>query len=93
MSKQLILDVAIMLSLRSGYHNLTRQTIAAEAGVATGTVSYHFGAMEKLRDAVMREAIRKRYLLIVAQGLTNANWYAQNAPEELRKAAAKFLAA
>jgi AcrR family transcriptional regulator len=93
LSKQHILDVAVTLSLRAGYHNLTRKAIADAAEVATGTVSYHFGAMEKLQNAVMREAVQKRYLLIVAQGLTNANWYAQHAPEELRKAAAKFLAA
>jgi hypothetical protein len=49
--------------------------------------------MEKLQNAVMREAVQKRYLLIVAQGMANANRYAQQAPEELRKAAAKFLAA
>lgn len=93
MSRQYILDSAVTLALRIGYSNLTRKAVANHAGVATGTVSYHFGAMEKLQNAVMREAVQKRYLLIVAQGMANANRYAQQAPEELRKAAAKFLAA
>jgi AcrR family transcriptional regulator len=93
MSKQFILDSAVSISLHKGYHNITRRSVAEAAGVATGTVSYHFVSMEKLRNAVMQEAIKRRYLLIIAQGLTNSNWYAQHAPEELRKAAAKFLAA
>lgn len=82
-----------MLSGRVGYLNITRRQVAAKAEVANGTVSYHFPTMQKLQDAVIKRAIDLRLLPIIAQGLIARNWHALRLPQELKDAAAQYLAA
>jgi AcrR family transcriptional regulator len=87
---QLIL-AAINLAKRIGYAKLTRDAIALEAGVATGLVSYHLGAMPQIRSAVMRRAIKDQIVEIVAQGIAQGDDQAKKAPPELRSRAAQFM--
>lgn len=94
-----ILDVAGRLALEHGYRNVTRDMIAAAAGVASGTVSNYGGerftnggvptgsAMARIRHALMRRAVETGDLPIVAQGLANRDPIALDAPEQLRMAA------
>ncbi len=91
MSKQLILDEAVLLAQRVGYRNLTRRELAAKAKLATGTISYHFGTMTDLRTAIMKEAIKRRYFVIIRQGLVDGNEHVKRAPLALRKEAANFF--
>lgn len=93
MSKSTILDAAVSLASRVGYTNITRKAVAEKAGVANGTVSYHFVSMEKLENAVMKRAIETGLIAIIAQGLVAKHRAARLAPQELKDAAAKLLAA
>jgi AcrR family transcriptional regulator len=67
--KEHILDVALRLAREEGYHNLRRDRIASEAGVATGLLNFHYGTLTQLKRAVMRRAIQENETLIVAQGV------------------------
>lgn len=89
--RELIIDAALALAAKVGYQNITQQAVAIAAGVAKGTVTYHFVAMIKLQDAVMKRAVETNDLRIIAQGLTGRNWYALHADESVRKNAALFL--
>lgn len=93
MSKPLMLDAAVSLALRVGYMNVTRKMLAERCETANSTVSYHFGSMEKLQTAIIKRAIEKRLLVVVAQGLTARDWHALRAPQELKDAAARIIAA
>lgn len=84
--KRDILDAAVRLAHRGGYHILTRDRVAAEAGVATGLVSTYY-TMPALKSAVMRYAVKMRLLSIVAQGLTSNDPVALQAPRDVRLAA------
>lgn len=91
-TKQIILDTATALSEKHGFRNVTRLQIATKAGIASGTVSYHFGTMVELQNAIMSHAVESKNTKILAQGLGEAHPVAIRAPQTLRVAASKVLA-
>jgi len=82
-----ILDAAVRVAERHGYISMTRQQIADEAGVSGPLVQHYFHTMPKLRRAVMRHAVKRGCLPIIAQGLVAKDEQATLAPEELKRAA------
>lgn len=87
-----ILDAAVKLAKRVGFRKLTRDGVADAAKVSPGLVSTRFGGVEKLRDEVMRVAVRDEILPIVADGVANGNRIARRAPVALRERALQSLA-
>ena len=90
--KDAILSAAMQLANLKGFKKVSRSDIAKRADVATGSVSYHFGTMKKLRDAMVTRAVESSNLKILAQALAERHPLATKAPEALRRAAAATLA-
>lgn len=88
-----ILNAAMDLAKADGYQWITRDAVAALAGVSPATVSNVFGTMRDLKRAVLREAIARGEHRIVAQGLGDQHPIVMEAPEDVRKAAAATLVA
>ena len=88
-----ILQAAIRLAVTDGYFTLTRESAAQAAGVSPGLVSRYFYATALLRATVMREAVSRGILSIIAEGLATRCPIACAAPAELRAAAVASLAA
>ncbi len=86
-----ILAAALKLAMRAGYTRITREAIAAAAGVSPGLVTHHMGTMEQLRRDVMREAIRAKCLPVIAQGVVARDRHALKAPRELQQKAFSAL--
>lgn len=91
-TKQL-LGVALRLAERDGWSNLTRDGIATEAGCHNATVTFTLGTMTELRRSVMRHAIERRSLRVLAEGLSRNDPTARKAPQDLKQEAAAWLAA
>lgn len=89
--KEAILTAAIELAKEDNYLRVTRDNVAAKAGVSMGLVSRYFGTMKQLRRDIIRTAIKREIPEIVAQGLANKDPHVKKAPEELKAAAAKLL--
>lgn len=89
---QRILAAAVDLAVVNGYQNITRHEVAMAAGCAPGLVNVYFDTMESLREAIMREAIRREVLPVVAQGLSVGDPGAAAAPRYIRHRAAQWLA-
>ena len=89
--KQQIIDEAVRASGTYGYLNVTRQMIADHLGIAPGLVSHYCGQMDELRDKIMREAVRRELLRIVAEGVINKHPVAQRARRELKARALASL--
>ncbi|WPJ54753.1 hypothetical protein RCIP0080_00063 [Klebsiella phage RCIP0080] len=87
MSKEYILEVAYMMAQRDGFGTLTRDGVAAEAGVAMGSVNHHWVKMDALREAVMQRAVEEENLELIGQGMALGDSVAKSAPLELRQAA------
>lgn len=88
-----IMAAALELAEEIGFSNIGRDSVAARAGVAAGSVNHEFGTVASLRDAVMAEAIARGNLPIIAQGLACNHAAVQSAPPELRVAALTAVAA
>lgn len=69
------------------YALITRNQIAAAAGVCGSLVQYHFGTVDKLRQEIIKYAIKHRRVRIVAQALVAGDAQAKKAPEGLRREA------
>ena len=54
-SKQAIREAAVGLFNERGYENVSLRDIAREAGVAIGTLTYHFRRKEDLLDAILAD--------------------------------------
>lgn len=52
-----VLEAALAVACEQGWPRLTRDAVAARAGVAAGSVNNAYGDMPALRDAVMAAAI------------------------------------
>lgn len=87
-----LLVAALELAERVGYTQVTRDALAAAAGVSPALVSVRFGTMLCFRRDLMRFAIRKEALRVIAQGLCISDCHARKAPEELRRRAMDELA-
>ncbi len=85
-----ILTAAIKVAEASHYKYMTRDAIAAEAGVSGSLVQHYFHTMTQLRRDVMRKAVRGDFPIIVAQGLVAGDKHAK-AAREVHKSAALDL--
>lgn len=91
MSKEHILEVAYTMAQRDGFGTLTRDGVAAEAGVAMGSVNHHWVKMSALREAVMQRAVEEENLELIGQGMALGDNIAKSAPLELRARALTTL--
>jgi AcrR family transcriptional regulator len=67
--KQELLEVAIHLAKEVGYSHITRNEVARRAGVAYGLVTLYFKTIENLKRLVVKEAIKREIVQILAQAL------------------------
>lgn len=89
--KRSILHAAVSAARAHGWFTMTREHVAQTAGVSVGLVSRYLGTMPKVRQHVMREAIRLEHVDIIAQGLILNDAVALKAPDALRRAAGRLV--
>ncbi len=82
-----ILTAALKLSEKEGYRSVTREGLAAAAGVAPGLITLYLGTRENWQRAIMREAIRVQCLPVIAQGLVIRDPHARKVAPELQQKA------
>jgi AcrR family transcriptional regulator len=86
--REQILDAALVLAIDKGYDRITRDGVATKAEVSQGLVNMYFGDMDGLRSALMKYAVSRGNLKVVAQGLIGGHPEALKAPQSLRSLAA-----
>lgn len=86
-----LFEAAVFEAAETGFVQMTRDGIAARAGMSAGSVNHEFGNMELLRNEVMRAAVAARHIKIIAQGLACGHPTAKEAPEGIRAEAAQTL--
>ncbi len=89
--REAIMTAALTVATKVGYMTMTRDQIAAEADCSPGLVSAYLGTMPAMRRAVMRAAVARKVLPVVAQGLAMRDKHAMGAPEGVRAAAVRGL--
>lgn len=86
-----LLTTALAVASRTGWRTLTRESIAAAAGVSPALVSARLGTADAIRRSVMRAAVRQRCVPVVAEGLAARHPAALRADAELRAAAGEWV--
>lgn len=89
--RQQIVSAALKLAAKSNYLYITRDEVAAEAGVSKGLIFRYCGTMDDLKQAVLKAAITEENVAVLAQGLVNRETIAQEAPQGLKDRAAAQL--
>jgi transcriptional regulator with XRE-family HTH domain len=79
------------LVAENGFPKVTREMIATAAHVSPATVSNAFGKMDHMPDVLMRWAINRQDVKMLARGLQIDNPVARDAPIGLQKQAAQYL--
>jgi AcrR family transcriptional regulator len=69
LDKSIILTAALALAETLGYRGVFKRHIAAHLKIGMGTVNYHWGTMDELRGAIVREAIATGNRQIVTQAV------------------------
>lgn len=90
--KELLLCAAIDLSLKIGYQNITRIKIAKKAHVSVSLINRYFGKIEDLKKEILKAAIEKEVIEIIAQGLKTKDLAVLKISDRLKKKALSFLA-
>ena len=83
-TKERILQAAVTVAARDGYHAMRRDEIALEADCAASLINTYFHTMVQLRAAVMRRAVRDRVVPVVLAGLAINDAQALKAPADLK---------
>ena len=86
-----ILEAAIELARQDGYLNIRKEGIAARCGIGAGTVHSAYGSMADIRNDVVRVAIERGIISILADALAQKHPLARNAPDHLKAQAVASL--
>jgi AcrR family transcriptional regulator len=84
-----ILTTALKLAVKNGYTKVTRDQIGEAAKIDASLLSYHFGTMTQFRRRLLKEAITRECLPVIAQALIQGKL--PNCSEELKARAALQL--
>lgn len=93
-SKPFILETAVRLAKERGLRKFSRNDLAKETGLASATVTYHFGGMAGLLREVVKFATENEVLSILADVRADrerSNLGARMTPQ-LKKKVAHYVA-
>ena len=89
--KEEILNAALTLSERLGYLHITREQVANRAECSEASVTHYFTTMFKLKRAVVRAAIQRENLAVIAQALASRSPWVKKIDPDLRMKAIKSI--
>lgn len=82
-----MISAALLEAEENGFTNLTRRSIANRCGVAEPLVNHYLGTLPQLKRTIMRAAVSKSVLKIIAEGLAIRDPHALKASDELKQQA------
>lgn len=80
-----LLESAVAIAEENGFNQMTHALVATKSSVSKATVFKYFETISKLRDEVMRVAISRELLPVIAAGVVSRNEVALVAPESLKE--------
>lgn len=89
--KEHILQAALDVARKRGFNKMDREAIARQAGVSPALITQYYTTMTQMRRAVMRAAVKREVVEIIAYGLGARDKHAMKAPAELKQRAIDWL--
>lgn len=87
----MLLEVALAQAEKHGLRNITRGGIAEAAGCSSGLITKYLGDRKTMQTALVKLAVKKRIIPIVATALADGYPAAKRAPDDLKAEAAAYL--
>lgn len=88
-----MLSAAIQLAEEKGWYKLTHTSVAAATQTDRSLVNYYLGSKANFRDEVMKVAVQRRLIPVVAEGLLYLNDVALSAPQAVQREARAYMKA
>lgn len=89
--KEEILNAAIDLASKIGYQSITRKKVAENADISLALINQYFSTMTQLKKAVMKTAIEREIVTIIAQGISLGDTQTKTIKKELREKVLTFF--
>jgi DNA-binding transcriptional regulator YbjK len=86
-----LLEIALAVAEFSGWVGLTHAAVAEHAQCSPPLVVARLGSVDLMRERVMRHAVARENLRVLAEGLVYHCRVAQSVPAELKARVAKWL--
>ena len=86
-----MIAAALDLAAEEGYQRVNSSGIAERLGVSSGLVRQYMGSMTQLKRDIMRHAIQREHVAVLAQGLAARDPHAIKAPDALKQRALDSL--
>lgn len=74
-----------------GWYKVTRRAVAEKTSTAEALINRYFGNKDGFRDELMKEAVKRKLVPVIAEGLMYMSEPALKAPQKLRKEAQEYL--
>lgn len=81
--KKQLLDAALFLAAKHGYMTVIAQMVADRAKCSRPLVVTHLGRKDKMQSTILAEAIKRRDLKVIAQGLAMGDRRCLKLPAEV----------
>ena len=79
-----LMTAALIVAERDGYRQMSCEAVAIQANCSRALIAKYFGTMLQLRRAVMRAAVVRGNLPVIAQGLTAGDEHAHAATTQAK---------
>lgn len=89
--KEQILNTAIDVAIEYGLRQLTRRAIANKMQCASALINHYFDNIENLRQIVLRTAIEKEIIPILAENYIGWGKETSELPPQLKQKVIKYL--
>lgn len=86
-----LIETGLRLAGEVGWYKVTRRAVAEETSTAEALINRYFENKDGFRDALMEEAVKRKLVPVVAEGLLYMSKPALMAPVKLRKEAQAHL--
>ena len=88
-----IVEAALVLAASPGctWQSVTRDQIGHVCGITGQAVMWHFSTMAQLRRSIMRAAVRRENLAVIAQGLAAGDAQARKAGRAVQRRALESI--
>lgn len=89
--KQHIIEQGLVLARKGHYLLFTRAELAAACNVSPGLINVYAGNVDNIRQDVLRMAVERKVVEVVAQGLVQHDPIVNNIDKELKRKAIEFI--
>jgi AcrR family transcriptional regulator len=86
-----LVETGLEIAQSVGWYKVTRRAVAEKTATAEALINRYFDNKDGFRDALMEEAVKRRLVPLVAEGLMYMSKPALAAPDRLRKQARTYL--